>query len=74
MRMNILVRPIPFVGAVSLALLAAAAIPPAFLSASPPPAGFVALFNEKDLSGWRGGDTFDHRKLLEMPAGMEIAG
>ncbi len=32
-----------------------------------PPPGFVALFNGKDLSGWRGGDTFDHRKLLAMP-------
>jgi hypothetical protein len=31
-----------------------------------PPAGFVALFNGKDLAGWRGGDTFDHRKLLAM--------
>ena len=36
------------------------------LRAGPPPAGFTALFNEKDLSGWRGGDTFDHRKLLAM--------
>jgi hypothetical protein len=26
----------------------------------------VALFNGRDLSGWRGGDTFDHRKLLAM--------
>jgi hypothetical protein len=34
---------------------------------SAPPAGFTALFNGKDLSGWRGGDTFDHRKLLAMP-------
>jgi len=34
----------------------------------PPPAGFVALFNGADLSGWRGGDTFDHRQLLAMPA------
>lgn len=34
-----------------------------------PPAGFTALFNGKDLSGWRGGDTFDHRKLLAMPEG-----
>lgn len=33
-----------------------------------PPAGFTALFNGKDLTGWRGGDTFDHRKYLEMPA------
>ncbi len=32
------------------------------------PAGFRALFNGTDLAGWRGGDTFDHRKLLEMPA------
>ena len=33
-----------------------------------PPKGFTALFNGKDLTGWRGGDTFDHRKLLAMPA------
>jgi hypothetical protein len=32
-----------------------------------PPAGFTALFNGKDVSGWRGGETFDHRKLLAMP-------
>ena len=32
-----------------------------------PPKGFVALFNGKDLTGWRGGDTFDHRKWLAMP-------
>src|SRR5687768_17726667 len=32
-----------------------------------PPAGFTALFNGKDLAGWRGGDTADHRKLIEMP-------
>jgi hypothetical protein len=31
-----------------------------------PPSGFVALFNGQDLSGWRGGDTFDHRELLAM--------
>ena len=35
--------------------------------AAAPPAGFTALFNEKDLTGWRGGSTSDHRKLLEMP-------
>lgn len=35
--------------------------------AGTPPAGFKSLFNEKDLTGWRGGSTFDHRKLLEMP-------
>ena len=33
---------------------------------SPPP-GFVALYNGRDLDGWRGGKTFDHRALLEMP-------
>lgn len=31
-----------------------------------PPSGFTALFNGKDLDGWRGGTTFDHRALLEM--------
>ncbi|MGH7946595.1 MAG: 3-keto-disaccharide hydrolase, partial [Opitutaceae bacterium] len=36
------------------------------LRAAPPPPGFTALFNGKDLTGWRGGATFDHRKLLEM--------
>ncbi len=34
--------------------------------AATPPAGFTALYNGKDLTGWRGGDTFDHRKLLAM--------
>ena len=29
-------------------------------------ARFVSLFNGTDLTGWRGGDTFDHRKLLAM--------
>jgi len=36
--------------------------------ANNPPTGFTALFNGTDLTGWRGGDTFDHRKYLEMPA------
>lgn len=31
-----------------------------------PPPGFTALFNGRDLSGFRGGDTFDHRKLLAL--------
>ena len=31
------------------------------------PTGFEALFNGKDLTGWRGGDTYDHRKLLSLP-------
>ena len=32
------------------------------------PSGFTPLFNGTNLTGWRGGDTFDHRKLLAMPA------
>lgn len=35
-------------------------------SSSNPPAGFTALYNGQNLDGWRGGDTFDHRKLLAM--------
>ncbi len=31
-----------------------------------PPPGFTALFNGKDVSGWRGGTTSDHRKLLAL--------
>lgn len=31
------------------------------------PAGFTPLFNGTDLKGWRGGDTYDHRKLLSLP-------
>lgn len=33
-----------------------------------PPPGFKALYNGKDLDGWRGGDTFDHRKYLALSA------
>ena len=32
-----------------------------------PPANFTALFNGKDLAGWRGGNTFDPAKLAAMP-------
>jgi len=32
-----------------------------------PPAGFTALYNGRDLSGWRGGDTYDHRKWQALP-------
>ncbi len=38
-----------------------------FARAATPPAGFTALFNGRDLAGWRGGDTFDHRALLALP-------
>ncbi len=37
-------------------------------SAATPPPGFSALFNGTDLTGWRGGDTFDHRKYLALTA------
>ncbi len=36
-------------------------------SAATPPAGFKALYNGRDLEGWRGGDTFDHRAWLALP-------
>src|ERR1051326_1090999 len=49
----------------SLLLLSAACV----LSASAAETkGFIPLFNGKDRAGWRGGDTFDHRKYLDMPA------
>ena len=31
------------------------------------PSGFTPLFNGHDLTGFRGGDTYDHRKLLSLP-------
>src|SRR5207244_637216 len=40
-------------------------VSPAHVAKTPP--GFTPLFNGHDLTGWRGGDTFDHRKLLAMP-------
>jgi hypothetical protein len=43
------------------------------LSAAPVPAGFTALCNGRDLAGWRGGTTFDHRKLLALPAAERAA-
>ena len=42
-------------------------------AASGPPPGFTPLFNGKDLVGWRGGDTFDHRKWLAMPEAERTA-
>jgi hypothetical protein len=49
----------------AVASLAALAFTATAFAAQPPP-GFTALFNGKDLKGWRGGSTFDHRKLLAM--------
>jgi hypothetical protein len=50
-----------------LALLGAfiVAALPAAVAETPPP-GFISLFNGRDLTGWRGGDTYDHRALLDM--------
>ncbi len=45
-------------------LLAAFALP--VLSASAAENGFKPLFNGRDLEGWRGGTTEDHRKLLAL--------
>ena len=52
----------------SIVSLACLAPVPAAIAAglNEPPPGYTALFNGKDLAGWRGGDTFDHRKLLAM--------
>jgi hypothetical protein len=46
-----------------LALLFAAV---ALTAAPTPPEGFTSLYNGKDLTGWRGGDTSDHRAYLAL--------
>jgi hypothetical protein len=51
--------PCTFLAAVVLAGTALAAV-------SPPP-GFTALYNGRDLSGWRGGETHDPRKWQALP-------
>jgi hypothetical protein len=61
----------------ALALLASAWLPPA-LSAAPaapeaPPAGFVALFNGTDLSGWYGLGHTDPRERAKLSAGARQA-
>jgi hypothetical protein len=52
--------------------VAAESSPPGTGTASPPK-GYTALFNGQDLTGWRGGETFDPRKLLAMPADQRDA-
>ncbi len=48
------------------ALLLATALTASAQENNQPPAGFNALFNGRDLAGWKGGSTFDPRKLAEM--------
>lgn len=38
-----------------------------------PEDGFTDILPGEGLAGWRGGDTFDHRKLMEMPADKRAA-
>lgn len=61
----------------SLTLVLLAAVGPMACVTSPragrTPAGFTALFNGQDLAGWRGGETFDHRKLLALPEDQRAA-
>jgi 3-keto-disaccharide hydrolase len=57
--------------AVSLSAVLFAAVAQA--PAQTPPSGFIGIFNGKDLAGWRGGDTFDHRKYLDMPEDKRAA-
>ncbi|MDB5390038.1 MAG: hypothetical protein JWM11_5684 [Planctomycetaceae bacterium] len=62
-------QPFRFSKIVSLTLLASAFCffaDPALAQNQPPPQ-FTALFNGQDLTGWRGGSTFDPVKLAAMP-------
>lgn len=61
--MRMLLRPQRHSGLIAICLGLAGG---AALHAADPPEGFTALFNGKDLTGWRGGNTFDHRKYLAM--------
>lgn len=51
---------------VSTLVLTALSWAPTALAQTPPP-GFTPLFNGKDLTGFRGGDTYDDRKLKALP-------
>jgi hypothetical protein len=53
-------------GCAPISATSSAAIPPAKITAATPPVGFTALYNGKDLTGWRGGDTLDPRKYAAM--------
>jgi hypothetical protein len=57
---------LPRLVAVALACISLSTLLPGTAPAQTPP-GFTPLFNGKDLTGWRGGETYDHRKLLALP-------
>ncbi len=59
-------RAFAMVAGAGLSLLAATGCSTLLSAPAAPPKGFVALFNGRDLQGFRGGETFDHRKLLAM--------
>jgi hypothetical protein len=63
--MNRTMQKIPFCKTF-LCALAFAGLVTASTAAVQPPPGFTALFNGEDLTGWRGGDTYDHRKYLAL--------
>jgi hypothetical protein len=42
-------------------------LPGIALRAAEPPPGFAALFNGRDLTGWRGGASYDYRKFMDLP-------
>ncbi len=52
-------------------LLAACLVAPSLRGAAEE--GFTDILPGEGLAGWRGGDTFDHRKLMEMPADKRAA-
>ena len=49
------------------ALLFCVLLAPTVRATITPPPGFTALYNGRDLTGWRGGDTYDHRQWLALP-------
>lgn len=54
-------------------LLGLLLLPAVALVAAEPPPGFTALFNGRDLDGWRGGAGYDHRKFAELPGDERAA-
>src|SRR5688500_12821323 len=60
------VRLLPHMKLTHLFTLLALAALPAFAENNTPPAGFTALFNGKDLSGWYGWGTKDPTELAKM--------